>query len=158
MIPNTLIDTHLTSLSEKELKLLLIIIRQTVGWKDKNGERKKRDYISHRYFISATGLSSKSVSTGISLLLDKNLISIENESGVELSSHKQRKGRFRKYYRCLLFDSEKHVKFTTFNPSILRSTKLTPTKLTTSQSAQNNQTQRLSDYERYCQILRDRGG
>ena len=73
MIPNLVFDTHLPSLSEKELKVLLIILRQTVGWV-KNGKRKDRDWISHRYFITKTGLSRKSVSQAVSLLIKKKLI------------------------------------------------------------------------------------
>jgi hypothetical protein len=33
-VPNILFDTHLRELTESELKILLIVIRQTIGWYD----------------------------------------------------------------------------------------------------------------------------
>ena len=40
-VPNELFDTYLPKLSFSELKILLYIIRQTYGWKLKNGKRKQ---------------------------------------------------------------------------------------------------------------------
>ncbi|WP_299116430.1 hypothetical protein [uncultured Winogradskyella sp.] len=154
MTPNRLYGL-LKSLSEKELKLLLIIIRQTAGWIErKTGKRKERDYISHRFFMNATGLSSKSVSNGLGLLLQKNLISIETASGIEILTEVQRQSRCRKFYRCLLFEKEIPVKPTVDKQSILRATKLTPTKLKPLQFKKIKQGhRRLTDLERYQQII-----
>ena len=154
MTPNTLYQ-ELKFLSEKELKILLVVIRQTAGWIDPiTKKRKERDFISHRFFISATGLTSKSVSNGLSLLLDKEFIAIETHAGKRIYSEKERRGRFRKFYRCLLFEKEKSVKSTAPTQSILRSTKLTPTKLKkTPLQKVKQQTQKLTDLERYHQII-----
>jgi len=35
-VPNIIFDTHLKDLGYAELKILLVIIRQTYGWKDKH--------------------------------------------------------------------------------------------------------------------------
>lgn len=154
MTPNRLYGL-LKSLSEKELKLLLIIIRQTAGWIErKTGKRKERDYISHRFFMNATGLSSKSVSSGLGLLLQKNLIVIETASGIEITTEVQRQSRCRKFYRCLLFEKQIPVKSTADEQSILRATKLTPTKLKPLQIKKIKQGhRRITDLERYHQII-----
>lgn len=44
MIPNIILDSYLKTLSGKELKVLVVIIRQTLGWVDKKGNRKKNIY------------------------------------------------------------------------------------------------------------------
>jgi len=141
MTPNTLYQ-ELKFLSEKELKILLVVIRQTAGWIDPiTKKRKERDFISHRFFISATGLTSKSVSSGLSLLLDKEFIAIETHAGKRIYSEKERQ-------------KEKSVKSTAPTQSILRSTKLTPTKLKKPPLQKvKQQTQKLTDLERYHQII-----
>ena len=40
-VPNELFDIHLPDLTFSELKILLFIIRQTYGWRLKNGNRKQ---------------------------------------------------------------------------------------------------------------------
>ena len=154
MTPNKLYEL-LASLSEKEIKLLLIIIRQTAGWRDPiTQKRKERDYISHRFFMRVTGLSSKSVSSGLGLLLQKQLIAIETQSGNPITTEKERQWRCRKYYRCLLFENKKAVKFTAQKAQNLRTTKLTHTKLTPFENQKIKQGHRkLTDLERFHQII-----
>ena len=51
-VPNILFDALLPTLTESELKVLLVIIRQTYGWFDfKTKKRKQRDWISYSQFI-----------------------------------------------------------------------------------------------------------
>ena len=52
-VPNALFDKHLPNISHAELKILLIIIRQTYGWiAPQTKQRKLRDRISHGQFIT----------------------------------------------------------------------------------------------------------
>ena len=46
-VPNAVFDEHLKELKAAELKVLLIIIRQTLGWEDKSSrsQRKECDWI-----------------------------------------------------------------------------------------------------------------
>lgn len=97
-VPNQVFDVYLKALSEKELKVLLIVIRQTLGWVDNRGERKKRDWMSQKFLSNKTGLSPKSVSQAINLLVTKNLIIATTEQGEELQSPHKRKGQDRIYY------------------------------------------------------------
>ncbi|MBK7182146.1 MAG: replication protein [Saprospiraceae bacterium] len=76
-VPNILFDTHLPDLTESELKILLVIIRQTNGWIDKfTGKRKTKDRITQSQFIIKTGLSKRIISKTLKMLSDKNFISI----------------------------------------------------------------------------------
>lgn len=64
-VPNAVFE-YIPSLSEAELKLYLIILRQTLGWKDaKNDQRKVYDWISASQFHTKTGLSRRAVGTNL---------------------------------------------------------------------------------------------
>ena len=153
MVPNTVFE-KLQTLSEKELKVLLVVLRQTIGWIDKNGKRKSRDWISHRYFIMKTGLSRKSISQAISLLIKKGYIKAESETNGNLEHSSTRKGRMRIYYSCMLFSK---VELTTTKGKNVLTTKLTDTKLNPQTKVKSTQPLRLTDLQRYQQILRSQG-
>lgn len=91
-LPNILFDTLLKELNTSELKILLVIIRQTVGWS------KERDRITYSQFIYKTGISRRIISVAINSLLKKNLIQITDTHGNALDVPKDRKGRFFIYY------------------------------------------------------------
>lgn len=98
-VPNILFDKYLPELTESELKLLLIIIRQTYGWIDKRtGKRKSRDRISHGQFTQKTGLSRKAITGGLKNLLDKGLICITNHSSNFVSTVEERRGKILLFY------------------------------------------------------------
>jgi hypothetical protein len=102
-IPNILFDTHLKNLGYAELKVLLVIIRQTYGWKDKStGTHKKHDWISQQFFVRKTGLSARTVSSAISHLLSKNLILITNKKGKRLDTTQERRRASKLYFSCNL--------------------------------------------------------
>lgn len=98
-IPNILFDTYLPELKESELKILLVVMRQTNGWIDvKTGKRKTRDRISRNQFMQKTGLSRKIVSLAIKGLVDKRLLSITDQRGNLLHTSEDRKGKNYIYY------------------------------------------------------------
>jgi hypothetical protein len=98
-VPNTVFE-YIPSLSEAELKLYLIILRQTIGWKDKQkNSRKVYDWISASQFQSKTGLSRRAISIAIHTLSFRNLILIADEHGKVLHTPKDRRGKIRLYYR-----------------------------------------------------------
>lgn len=101
--PNILFDTLLKELNNSELKILLIIIRQTDGWIDKKtGRRKDRDRITYSQFIKKTGISRRIISNTINSLYQKKLITIIDSSGNVLNTPEQRKGKTNIYYSSLL--------------------------------------------------------
>ena len=99
LTPNIIFDCLLKELSSSELKIILVIIRQTIGWFDqKTGKRKEKDRISVSQFVEKTGLSRKSISKAIGLLSMKNLIVVVDKSGKSLNISQQRKGQTSIYY------------------------------------------------------------
>lgn len=127
-VPNSVFDSYLSSLGYAELKVLLVIIRQTYGWKSKHGKGyKKRDWISRAFFVKKTGLSKRAVSKAIADLSYKQLITITNERGRVLHSTIQRKHSDKLYFSCSFsagsdFKSTKAV--TKSNPTIIKHTKV----------------------------------
>lgn len=101
-VPNILFDTHLRSLTLAELKVLLIIIRQTAGWVDpQTGGRKLKDRIVHSQFITRTGLSRRILSYTIQSLIEKRLIVVSDEKGTILTLSNQRKGKYVLFYQTV---------------------------------------------------------
>ncbi|MEI2696196.1 MAG: hypothetical protein V9E90_14090 [Saprospiraceae bacterium] len=93
-VPNIVFDEHLPSLTESELKILLVIIRQTNGWIDvRTGKRKTHDRISHSQFIIKTGLSRRIISNAIKSLSVKGLVKITCQGGNILENSEDRKGK-----------------------------------------------------------------
>lgn len=100
-VPNNFFDVHLKNLGYAELKVLLVIIRQTYGWKDKRtGTYKRWDWISQQFFVRKTGLSNRAVSTAISKLINKKLILIKNKQGRLLFHNTERQCASKLYFSC----------------------------------------------------------
>lgn len=102
-VPNNFFDEYLKNLGYAELKVLLVIIRQTYGWKDKKtGGYKRWDWISQRFFVRKTGLSARAVSTAISKLMYKRLILVKNEKDRLLFHEIERQRASKLYFSCTL--------------------------------------------------------
>jgi len=71
MIPNFVFDECLESLSEGELKILMMIYRQTVGFD------KKADKISYSQFAAKSGLSRSTISQAVKKLTRKGLVEVD---------------------------------------------------------------------------------
>ena len=155
MIPNKLFSL-IPQLKPSSVIILLIVIRQTLGWYDpKTKKRKVRDWISYKQFKKKTGLSIKTISQSINILIELNIIKATDYYGNELDTSKLRKGKIRIYYQCLLVDRQKsnetYAKKYAEPRKKLPITKLTPTKLT--QQKRNN---KISDFERISEILKQK--
>lgn len=100
-VPNSLFDVHLKKLKSAELKVLLVIIRQTLGWADKLGTtgRKDRDWIASRQLQEKTGASRRAISSATEILVKKNLIDVLDEAGTTLFEPAMRQGKLRLFYR-----------------------------------------------------------
>lgn len=155
MIPNKLFSL-IPQLKPSSVIILLIIIRQTLGWYDpKTKKRKVRDWISYKQFNEKTGLSIKTISQSINTLIERKLIKATDYYGNELSTSQLRKGKMRIYYQSLLVDKQKskttYVKKYAERRNNLHITKLTPTKLN-----QQKRNKKISDYERISEILKQK--
>lgn len=156
-VPNEIFDQYLPYVNQAQLKVLLVVIRQTLGWIDpKTKQRKRKDWISISFFSKRTRLTSKSVSMAISELIYKELIVALDSNERELRHPKDRRGKKRIYYayapyfRSLKKKTlvDKLANIFTFPPY----TKQTPTKENT--TAIKNTIQRQTDIERHQDILK----
>lgn len=94
-VPNTLFDELLPALKDTELRVLLVVLRATVGWADTTGNgRKRRDWISSREMQKRTGRGSEAISAAIAALVDIRLLVVEDGEGHILRSAEERR-------RCL---------------------------------------------------------
>ena len=75
-VPNVLFDVYLKQLKGAELKVLLIIIRQTLGWADTKTKlgRKEKDWISGSQLHLKTGISRRAISIAIDGLVKSQKI------------------------------------------------------------------------------------
>jgi hypothetical protein len=98
-VPNGLFE-HIPNLKSTELKLLLIIIRQTWGWKDpRTQQRKQFDWISGSQLRKKTGCSKRALTDATAQLIKQKFIEVSGERGVSLSKPEERKGKLRLFYR-----------------------------------------------------------
>lgn len=100
-VPNAVFDAHLKELKLAELKVLLIIIRQTLGWEDKRtkSERKELDWISNSQMAQKTGCSPRAINEAIQSLVGKKLIEVLSYGGEILDTPEKRRGQQRLFYR-----------------------------------------------------------
>ena len=100
-VPNAVFDAHLKVLKLAELKVLLIIIRQTIGWEDKRtkSERKELDWISNSQLALKTGCSLRAINEAIQVLVQKKLIDVLSYEGEILDTPEKRRGQQKLFYR-----------------------------------------------------------
>ena len=100
-VPNALFDVHLKDLKIAELKVLLMVIRQTLGWSDKRTAlgRKQRDWIANSQLLNKTGCSRRAVCSATEALVGRGLVGVMDSKGSPLTQPSQRKGKTRLFYR-----------------------------------------------------------
>jgi hypothetical protein len=98
-VSNMVVDRYFAELTGAEVKLLIVIIRQTHGWIDqRTGKRKTRDWISHSQFVKKTGLSRRVISSAVQSLVAKGLITATDPTGQPLPDIEDRRGQPRIFY------------------------------------------------------------
>lgn len=106
-VPNIIFDCYLKELKIVELKILLVIIRQTFGWKDNytKSKRKEKDWISGSQLTKKTGTSKRAINEAIKILVQKKLIEVLSFTGENLDTPQKRRGQQKLYYRpaCAIF-------------------------------------------------------
>ena len=93
-VPNVILDQWLPRLKDVELRVLLIIIRQTLGWIEdyETGRRKEKDWISRGQLMKKTGRGHSSVSVAVEKLARSGIIEAYDGAGNLLDSPKERSG------------------------------------------------------------------
>ncbi|WP_288982304.1 TonB-dependent receptor, partial [uncultured Flavobacterium sp.] len=77
-VPNIIID-NMSKFSNTELRILLLVVRKTIGW------HKETDYLTYNQIQSISGIkSNKSVSVAVNNLVDRGFVSRVSKSGKSL--------------------------------------------------------------------------
>lgn len=99
-VPNILLDHHLKTLTDTELRVLLTIIRKTVGQIDPDNTNKRLDkaWISRRLFSICSGKSERSISSAVDSLTGRGFINVTDSKGRVLTRAVHRKGALRLFY------------------------------------------------------------
>lgn len=98
-VPNEFFE-HIPSLTHAEIRVLLLVLRQTVGWIDsKTGKRKVKDKLSYEYIIKKTGLYRTIISPTIQDLIEKQLLQVTDLKGTVLHHAYQRRGKSLLFYQ-----------------------------------------------------------
>lgn len=102
--PNELYNGEMKKMNDTELRVVLVVTRQTLGWMkdDESGMRKKEDWISRSQLIEKTGRSDRAVSSAIDNCIEEGWIEARDEQGNLLDTPEKRNGLGRGnkiYYR-----------------------------------------------------------
>ena len=99
-LPCAVIDEILPTLRDTELRLLLVVLRQTWGWRNPDGKSKERDWLSHLQLKERTGRASEAVCAAIDVLVKRGLVTVQNEQGETLGeTHKRQRVHGRLYFQ-----------------------------------------------------------
>src|SRR5579871_1662419 len=84
--PNIFIDEVMPKLRDTEFRVLSVIIRETLGREDFEGDRKRRTWLSQALLKKRTGRASAALSQAINVLCLAGLIEIKDGMGRYLHS------------------------------------------------------------------------
>lgn len=93
-MPNALLDTWMPRLSGTELRVLLVVTRQTFGFQEKGkgtSARRARDWITHSLLKQKTGRASAAVSHAVDGLTKKGLLCVCTADGAPLQTPQERR-------------------------------------------------------------------
>ncbi len=97
--PNILLDRVMPRLTDTQWRLLCVIVRQTFGWRDRNGDRKRADWLSHSQLKRRTGRHSAAISRAIDALVRSGLIRVRDSNNRSLrTSHSRRRSRSKLHF------------------------------------------------------------
>lgn len=155
-VPNILMDDLLKILSSSELKVLLTIIRKTIGMMHPTikNERLDKAWISQKLFMVCTSLSGRAVSSAIDSLVTKDLIQVLDRNDNLLLSKEKRRRSHRLYFasRLRLVPNPKQTSELICTNTVNTGHTIKLNNETKSCYNKSQGIKRLSDTERYQQI------
>ncbi len=105
-IPHIIIREWMPRLKDVELRVLLVVTDQTLGWIEDaaTGKRKEKDWISHYQLRTKTGRSDRAVSGAVKTLIETHHIVEAYDTAGNLlnTADKRRRVGYRIYYRLNL--------------------------------------------------------
>ena len=92
-VPNDLLDRVMPTLRDTELRVLLIVVRQTAGWQTGTdpAQRKERDWLTQSQLMRRTGRASGAVSRAVDVLVQAGLIHVTDRAGAPLKTPAERR-------------------------------------------------------------------
>jgi len=92
-VPNDLLDRVMPTLRDTELRVLLIVVRQTAGWQTGTdpAQRKERDWLTQSQLMRRTGRASGAVSRAVDALVQAGLIHVTDRAGAPLKTPAERR-------------------------------------------------------------------
>lgn len=71
--PNCIFDYWMSRLKGGELKVLLAVVRHTIGWLEdpETGRRREKDHITHAKLVEMTGTSGNTITRALAKLIDE---------------------------------------------------------------------------------------
>ena len=101
-VPVRLVDEIMPALKDTELRIVLLVLRQTAGWRSdrlaESGKHKRRDWLSHRQLCRRTGRGSGAVSAAVGSLVASGLIVVEDAAGIPLDTPEERRRSLSRLY------------------------------------------------------------
>jgi len=101
-VPNRLLDRVMPGLRDSELRVLLVVVRQTLGWQagPHPSQRKERDWLTQSQLMRRTGRASEAVASAVDSLVRGGLIDVLDRDGTPLTTPAERRRHLgRLYYR-----------------------------------------------------------
>jgi phage replication O-like protein O len=100
-LPNYLVDHVMPRLRDTEWRIVLVVLRQTIGWRSASPTgRRLRDWLTQSQLKRRTGRGSEAISHAIRSLIERGLLIAENSRGQSLATTRQRRTLHdRIYYR-----------------------------------------------------------
>ena len=92
-VPNDLLDRVMPALRDTELRVLLVVVRQTLGWQARPGSprRKDRDWLTQSQLMRRTGRASGAVSRAVDALVRSGLINVMDRAGTPMRTAGERR-------------------------------------------------------------------
>ena len=101
-VPNVVLDSVMPTLRDTELRILLIVVRQTIGWQDglDPAKRKEKDWLTQSQLMRRSGRANGAVSHAVDALVRAKLIDVLDRWGMPLATPAERRRHLgHLYYR-----------------------------------------------------------
>jgi DNA-binding MarR family transcriptional regulator len=89
-LPSRLIDRVMPNVTDTEWRVLCVVARATLGWRNPDGTKKSRDWLTQSQLKRRTGRASAAVSKAIAGLVERGLLRVSSEDGRNLDSREER--------------------------------------------------------------------
>lgn len=99
-VPNDLLYRVMPMLRDTELRVLLVAVRQTLGWQSGTNpaRRKERDWLTQSQLMRRTGRASGAVAHAVDALVQAGLIIVTDRAGMPVKAPDERRRHLGRLY------------------------------------------------------------